>query len=289
MMKENKESIDKNIDRGINNSINQGYAARDSSVCKTRVNLYMIKGVRWIMVSLLILVCGGLFLTMTKAGYPNYAYQIFTRISGQFQEILNVRDQKIIVLDAGHGGFDSGKVGVSGSLEKEINLQIALKCKKNLEQSGYKVLMTRQDDNGLYEATSNNKKRDDMNRRVEMMNASDVSLAVSIHQNSYTGADCSGAQVFYYKTSEEGKKLAGYIQESLITRVQPQNTRQIKSNSDYFILKYSRVPTVIVECGFLSNVSEEAQLCDEIYQEKIAWAITMGILQYTQIQIDLKE
>lgn len=187
-------------------------------------------------------------------------------------------------LQPAHGGFDSGKVGVNGSLEKELNLQIAEKCKKYLEQSGYKVVMTREDDNGLYDVSSKNKKREDMNARVNIMNTSDAVLAVSIHQNSYTGAACSGAQVFYYNGSEAGKQLAGYIQDSIIVRVQPQNTRQIKANSDYFILKHAKVPTVIVECGFLSNADEERNLCDDTYQEKLAWAITMGIVQVLNVK-----
>lgn len=279
MKKENNENIDKDIAKDN--------VVRVNDVCENQVKLYIIKGIRWMGISILILLCGGLFLSVEKAGYPNHVYQIFAHISGRIQEALNTQNQKIIVLDAGHGGFDSGKVGVSGSLEKEINLKIALKCKKNLEQNGYKVWMTRQDDNGLYDETSTNKKREDMNRRVEIMNTSEVFIAVSIHQNSYTGADCSGAQVFYYKDSEEGKRLAEYIQQSVIMRVQPENKRQIKANNDYFILKYSKVPTVIVECGFLSNAEEEQQLCDEIYQEKIAWAITMGILRYCAEQANI--
>ncbi len=257
------------------------------------IQTYILRGMRMLLISMLALMLGSL-IGVNSLGTEAFSKQdmvsehpvqkIFAEISGsiseQFARIFRIENQKIIVLDAGHGGFDSGKVGVNGSLEKELNLQIAEKCKKYLEQSGYKVVMTREDDNGLYDASSKNKKREDMNARVNLMNTSDAVLAVSIHQNSYTGAACSGAQVFYYNGSEAGKQLAGYIQDSIIVRVQPQNTRQIKANSDYFILKYSKVPTVIVECGFLSNAGEEQNLCDDIYQEKLAWAITMGIVQY---------
>ena len=257
------------------------------------IQTYILRGLRMLFMSVLALMLGSL---IGLNGFDNTAFgaqdmasahpvqKIFAEISGniseRFASIFQIKNQKVIVLDAGHGGFDSGKVGANGSLEKEINLQITEKCKKYLEQSGYKVVMTREDDNGLYDEASSNKKREDMNARVNLMNTSEAVLAVSIHQNSYTGAACSGAQVFYYTGSESGKQLAGYIQDSIIVRVQPRNTRQIKANSDYFILKHSKVPTVIVECGFLSNTDEEQRLCDDTYQEKLAWAITMGIVQY---------
>ena len=257
------------------------------------IQTYILRGVRMLLISVLALMLGSLIglnsldnVAFSKQDMASVhpVQKIFAEISGsiseRFAHIFRIENQKVIVLDAGHGGFDSGKVGVNGSLEKELNLQIAEKCKKYLEQSGYKVVMTREDDNGLYDASSKNKKREDMNARVNLMNTSDAILAVSIHQNSYTGAVCSGAQVFYYNGSETGKQLAGYIQDSIIVRVQPQNMRQIKANSDYFILKHAKVPTVIVECGFLSNAGEEQNLCDDTYQEKLAWAITMGIVQY---------
>lgn len=257
------------------------------------VQPYILRGLRLLGLSVMALMLGSLIglnsldnaaFYKQDMAFVHPVQKIFAEISDSISErfacIFRIKNQKIIVLDAGHGGFDSGKVGVNGSLEKELNLQIAEKCKKYLEQSGYKVVMTREDDNGLYDVSSKNKKREDMNARVDIMNTSDAVLAVSIHQNSYTGAACSGAQVFYYNGSEAGKQLAGYIQDSIIVRVQPHNTRQIKANSDYFILKHAKVPTVIVECGFLSNADEERNLCDDTYQERLAWAITMGIVQY---------
>ena len=248
----------------VENKTKHSHMAQNKTDHRYDVQPYILRGLRLLGLSVMALMIGSLI------GLNSLGNAVFYKIE----------NQKIIVLDAGHGGFDSGKVGVNGSLEKELNLQIAEKCKKYLEQSGYKVVMTREDDNGLYDVSSKNKKREDMNARVNIMNTSDAMLAVSIHQNSYTGAACSGAQVFYYNGSEAGKQLAGYIQDSIIVRVQPQNTRQIKANSDYFILKHTKVPTAIVECGFLSNADEERKLCDDTYQEKLAWAITMGIVQY---------
>ena len=174
-------------------------------------------------------------------------------------------------------------VGLHGEKEKEINLSIAKKLQRNLEHQGIRVVMTRTDDNGLYSAGSANKKREDMNRRVEMMNMPGTVLAVSIHQNSFTNSKYKGAQVFYYKTSEKSERLAKTIQQSLIENADSTNTRQAKENDSYYILKKSEIPAVIVECGFLSNEEESAKLTNEIYQEKIAWAIHIGIMRYLAV------
>ncbi len=197
---------------------------------------------------------------------------------------LSVDNQGItVVVDSGHGGCDPGKVGLHGEKEKEINLSIAKKLQRNLEHQGIRVVMTRTDDNGLYSAGSANKKREDMNRRVEMMNMPGTVLAVSIHQNSFTNSKYKGAQVFYYKTSEKSERLAKTIQQSLIENADSTNTRQAKENDSYYILKKSEIPAVIVECGFLSNEEESAKLTNEIYQEKIAWAIHIGIMRYLAV------
>ena len=185
-----------------------------------------------------------------------------------------------VVVDSGHGGNDPGKVGVHGELEKDINLSVAVKLKRNLEHQGIRVIMVRETDEGLYSEGSSNKKREDMNRRIEIINNSDAMLAVSIHQNSFEKSQYSGAQVFYYKTSENGHRLAGLLQKSLIQNVDPQNTRAEKDNDSYYLLKHSKIPMAIIECGFLSNETEAYKLSDEAYQEKLAWAIHLGIMQY---------
>ncbi len=105
-------------------------------------------------------------------------------------------------------------------------------------------------------------------------------LTISIHQNSYPEEYVHGAQVFYYETSVEGKKLAETIQKRLIEDIDPQNTRQVKANDSYYLLKKTATPIVIVECGFLSNQAEADKLCDQLYQEKLAWSIHLGVLQY---------
>ncbi len=188
--------------------------------------------------------------------------------------------ESCVVIDAGHGGDDPGKVGINGALEKDINLKIALRVKQFLEQSDVKVVMTREDEDGLYDAKASNKKVQDMKRRIEMIEKAVPMVTVSIHQNSYPEEYVHGAQVFYYTGSREGQELADSIQQQLIGKVDPENKRQIKANDSYYLLKKTKTPIVIVECGFLSNGEEAEKLCTEEYQDKVAWAIHMGILQY---------
>lgn len=186
----------------------------------------------------------------------------------------------VVAVDAGHGGYDPGKVGVSGVLEKDINLAIACKVRTILEKQGIDVIMTRSSDVDLCSGEGGSKKSADMRKRVEIMNSSGAAIAVSIHQNSYTDAGPKGAQVFYYETSEQGKELADMLQNSIKTEVADDNHRVPKANHDYYILKKVTCPVVIVECGFLSNPTEEMLLTEEDYQEKMAQGISNGVLAY---------
>ena len=189
-------------------------------------------------------------------------------------------DKPCIVIDAGHGGSDPGKVGINGALEKDVNLSIALKLKEFLEANDIAVVLTRETEDGLYDADASKKKVQDMKRRVSIIEETAPVLTVSIHQNSYPEEYVHGAQVFYYETSTEGKKLAETIQTRLVQDIDPENKRQVKSNDSYYLLKKTPTPIVIVECGFLSNQEEAEKLCTQLYQEKVAWAIHLGILQY---------
>jgi len=188
--------------------------------------------------------------------------------------------QPCVVIDAGHGGEDPGKVGINGALEKDINLQIALLVKQYLEQNDIRVVMTREDENSLNDANASNKKVQDMKRRIALIEEAAPLLTVSIHQNSYPEEYVHGAQVFYYEGSTQGKQLAEVIQNQFVKRVDPENKRQIKANDSYYLLKKTQTPIVIVESGFLSNQAEAEKLCTREYQERTAWAIHMGILQY---------
>lgn len=200
-------------------------------------------------------------------------------VSGKISE---QKEQAIVMIDPGHGGFDSGKVGVDGLAEKDLNLAVAKKLQKILTKNGVHVVMSRQEDTALCEETAPNKKIRDMKKRTELINHSKASIAVSIHQNSYQTSDVKGAQVFYFTHSVEGKKAAEILQKHLKT-VDETNRREAKPNDTYYILKKTEIPTVIVEAGFLTNPEEAAKLQDEAYQEKIAQAVWEGLKEYLNL------
>ena len=203
-----------------------------------------------------------------------------------FQNKLSVQSNSclpssfpIIIIDPGHGGKDPGKVGTKGTLEKEINLEIALHLKAILETQNVKVIMTRNKDMDL-STTSSNRKLSDMKERLTLIQESNANLVISIHQNSYTSPEVYGAQCFYRTDSAQGEQLASIIQKQIIISTNQTKIREIKGNDDYYLLKHSPLPTVIVECGFLSNPEEEKLLLTDEYKRKMAWAIHLGILQY---------
>ena len=185
-----------------------------------------------------------------------------------------------VVIDAGHGGNDPGKVGVDGSLEKDINLQIALKLREFLQMQDVEVVMTRETDCGLYDENASNKKVQDMKTRVALIEEKQPDLTVSIHQNSYPEEKVHGAQVFYYEGSEQSRGLAELIQQTVAEKADPGNTRKAKANDSYYLLKKTSSPIVIVECGFLSNYEDAGRLTTEPYQEKVAWAVHMAVMQW---------
>ena len=209
---------------------------------------------------------------------------IVVKESAEYVSVLKENGTKetrhTIVIDPGHGGNDPGKVAINSALEKDVNLAIALKLKKYLEQEDMEVVMTRQEDKGLYEETDSNKKVHDMKNRLAIMEGAKPVLVVSVHQNSYPEESVSGVQVFYYRDSTEGKRAALLMQEQMIATLQPAKEREAKENSTYYILKKTTVPTIIVECGFLSNREEADRLTSEDYQERVAWAIHLGIMRY---------
>ena len=190
------------------------------------------------------------------------------------------KDRPCVVIDAGHGGADPGKVSVDGNLEKDINLQIALKLQTFLQMQDVDVILTRDSDMGLYDENASNKKVQDMKNRVAIIEEARPTLTVSIHQNSYHEEYVHGAQVFYYESSEKSKELAERIQQVMALQLDKDNTRKAKANDSYYLLKKTSSPIVIVECGFLSNYEEAQKLSGELYQEKVAWAIHLAIMQW---------
>ena len=193
---------------------------------------------------------------------------------------VKTEDKPVVVIDVGHGGSDPGKVGVDGCLEKDINLQIALQLREYLEQSDLNVVMTREEDVALDDEGYGSKKMADMRRRCEIIEENNADFVVSIHQNSYHEEYVSGGQVFYYAESEEGRRLAEILQSRFTYVLGEENRRLAKANDSYYLLRNVKCPIVIVECGFLSNWREAALLQQEDYQDRMAWTIHMGVMEY---------
>ena len=211
------------------------------------------------------------------------AIVVFTGLllyTGQATDAAAGKAAVTVVIDPGHGGVDGGAEDDDGTPEKNINLNIALKLKQLAENDGWNVIMTREEDTGLYSeqnSTIRSKKTEDLKKRKEIFDSSAADAAVSIHLNSYT-ADRSvrGAQVFYADGSEESKMLAECIQDQM------KNRRRAMAKSDVLILQQAKVPTVIAECGFLSNYEESRKLRTDEYQNKLAKNIYSGIKNYIE-------
>ena len=173
------------------------------------------------------------------------------------------------------------------ALEKEINLHIVMRLKSLLEQNGVVVVLTREEDKDLASEQATNRKNEDLRARAALISETNPVLMVSIHQNSYPEADVDGAQVFYYAGSESGKQLGTMVQNSLKNEIDDGNHRVAKANKDYYLLKKAGCPAILVECGFLSNPAEAALLTTEEYQEKVAFSIHLGIMEYINTAADI--
>lgn len=190
---------------------------------------------------------------------------------------------KTIVLDAGHGVPDEGAESSNGTTEAETNLKIALKVQNLLEQSGCNVILTRSDENAIYDLDANTlkqKKISDIRNRVKIGNEASADIFVSIHLNKIPQSQYYGWQCFYKPNDEQSIKLAKQIQENLNKSIQKENKRVAMKLDTVYIMKHVEIPISIVECGFLSNPEEEKQLLDDNYQNKLAWGIYNGIQEY---------
>lgn len=190
---------------------------------------------------------------------------------------------KTIVVDAGHGVPDEGAESSQGTTEAETNLAIALKLQNLLESSGCTVILTRSDENAIYDIDSKTlrqKKISDIRNRVKIGNESQADVFISIHLNKIPQQQYSGWQCFYKDGNEQGRKLAVSIQENLNNAIQKENNRVAHTIDNVYIIKHVEIPTTIVECGFLSNPEEEKQLLTDEYQNKLAWGIYNGIINY---------
>jgi N-acetylmuramoyl-L-alanine amidase len=189
---------------------------------------------------------------------------------------------RVVAIDAGHGGPDGGAVSKDGVVEKDIALAISRHLRDYLQQAGAIVVMTREGDRDLASAgerSLSKRKTEDLLKRVELIERSNADMLVSIHLNSIPSPKWRGAQTFYYPSNEEGKKLAGFIQQEVKSNLK--NTdREPNTEEQFYLLKTLRIPAVLVEVGFLSNPEEARHLADPNYQKKMAEAIYRGILRY---------
>lgn len=190
---------------------------------------------------------------------------------------------KVIILDAGHGIPDEGAQSNNGTTEAAINLSIVLKIQKLLENSGATVILTRSDENAIYEIdakTLSQQKVSDIKNRVKIGNNSSADIFVSIHLNKIPQNQYDGWQTFYRNGDENSKNLATQIQNNLNTTISKENHRVPHTLNNIYIMKHVEIPISIVECGFLSNPKEEADLQTNDYQDKLAWGIYNGIMDY---------
>ncbi|MBR5269216.1 MAG: N-acetylmuramoyl-L-alanine amidase [Anaerotignum sp.] len=225
-----------------------------------------------------------LMLFACSCGMFLYAsFHSYTQIAEQ-AAVLNTVNDRVIILDAGHGGEDGGAVGKSNLPEKEINLSITEKLKTLLELHGFTVIMTRESDafigdNSL--PTLTERKKSDMQKRLQIMTEHPNGIFVSIHQNHFDNTALNGAQVFYSANHDHSPLLASSIQTTIVSLLQPENMRVSKAaEPTIYLLRNAQIPAVIVECGFLSNIEEATLLCEESYQNQIAFSIFCGILDY---------
>ncbi|MEF9921653.1 MAG: N-acetylmuramoyl-L-alanine amidase [Anaerovoracaceae bacterium] len=218
---------------------------------------------------------------------PNY---------GDFVEISEqMRSQITMVIDPGHGGMDGGAEAADGTKEKNINLKIALKLKKEAEKYGVKVIMTRESDKGLYEEAGqsiHSKKIDDLKNRKEIIDKIKPDLTVSIHLNSYKNDELvRGAQVFFPKECQEesicqeSKLLAETVQSTLEQSIDDKKERAAMAKNDIYLFKNVNTPIILVECGFLSNIDDEKSLINPRFQVEMAKAIMAGVAMHYRINI----
>ena len=190
-------------------------------------------------------------------------------------ETAPLPERRIIVIDAGHGGIDGGATSCTGVLESQINLEIALRLNDLLRFMGHETKMIRTDDSSIY--TEGNtiaaQKVSDLKERVRIVNETDNSILVSIHQNTFPEGKYSGAQVFYAE-DEVSRTLAQDLQNSLIQTVNPGSNRKCKNSNGIYLMQNINKPGVLIECGFLTNPKEEALLRNEGYQKKLVCVIS---------------
>ena len=193
-------------------------------------------------------------------------------------------EETVIIIDAGHGGEDSGTIGTNGALEKDINLEISRMMRDELVSRGYTAILTRDEDRLLYTEEENIKgirKMCDLRNRVKIFNSYESAIAVSIHMNAFSAQNCSGLQI-YHSDQVGSKSLAECIRDSVKETLQPDNKRPLKKSDDIYLLKNTICPIVLVECGFLSNPEECEKLSEKEYKKRLSFSIVCGIIKYME-------
>ena len=221
-------------------------------------------------------------LTMALAmGFLSAVALCFRALSSP-QAVAAVEAEMRIVLDAGHGGVDGGVCGKNtGIKESDLNLAITNFLRAELEEIGFAVTLTRKTEAGLYGTATKGFKKRDMQRRKEIIEETNPDLVVSIHQNFYPSRTARGGQVFYQKTDDNAKRLAFFIQEKLNGLYEKEGAKKrVAQTGEYFMLQCAACPSVIVECGFLSNAKDEKLLTEEGWQKRLAQSIAAGIVGY---------
>lgn len=193
--------------------------------------------------------------------------------------INNVKTKKTVIIDPGHGGIDVGTVGIDGSLEKNINLSISLDLYDYLMVSGINTVLTRDGDYEVYKA-GEKRTKSDLYNRMDFINSVSNSILISIHQNHFENEAEWGTQVWFSPNDEISPTLADKILRSVKKNIQPENKRENKvSDNSYYILYKAQKPSVMVECGFVSNKNENNKLQDKEYQKDMAYSILAGICE----------
>ena len=196
-----------------------------------------------------------------------------------------ISDEKIIILDAGHGGEDCGAIGANGVYEKDLNLAVTLEIGKQLEEKGYVVVYTRTDDRLLYgpdEDIKGIRKISDLKNRCKIAARYPNSIFVSIHMNSFASSKYSGLQVYYSEQNPESVRIAGSIQDTVRESLQQKNNRVTKKGDNIYVLEHVTNPAVLIECGFLTNSEECDKLSEKEYQKSLSFAIVCGIIDYVE-------
>ncbi len=225
---------------------------------------------------IIIFAVAGSLVLAAAIGIGSEALEALMKVSGNTGEIT-------IVIDPGHGGIDGGAETAGGVCEKDINLSISKGIKRLAEDEGWIVLMTREEDKGLYsdeKGSVRNKKSEDLKKRRDIINGSGADAAVSIHLNSYPSQTVKGAQTFYPKNSDEGKEIAELIQNRIRENLDSENERTSLAKDDIIIMKNNTVPLVLVECGFLSNKEEAEKLQNKDYQSRLSAIIFESLKEY---------